>query len=70
MVRIKLWHRVFALTALATLLAVAAMLLVQQRAFQRGLLDYVNQIDRHWLPYIGTTTAGRACVVIASAFTS
>lgn len=46
MLRIKLWHRVFVVTALATLLAVATMLVVQQRTFQRGLLDYVNQIDR------------------------
>lgn len=44
--RFKLWHRVFAVTALATLLAVATMLLVQQHTFRRGLLDYVNQIDR------------------------
>lgn len=44
--RLKLWHRVFAVTALATLLAVATMLLVQQHNFRRGLLDYVNQIDR------------------------
>lgn len=46
MLRIKLWHRIFVVTALATLLAVATMLVVQQRTFQRGLLDYVNQIDR------------------------
>ena len=46
MFRIKLWHRVFALTALATLLALAALLLVQQRNFQSGLLDYVNQLNR------------------------
>lgn len=44
--RFKLWHRVFAVTALATLLAVATMLLVQQHTFRRGLLDYVNQLDR------------------------
>ncbi len=36
----------FALTALATLLALAALLLVQQRSFQSGLLDYVNQLNR------------------------
>ena len=46
MLRIKLWHRIFVVTALATMLAVATMLVVQQRTFQRGLLDYVNQIDR------------------------
>lgn len=44
--RVKLWHRVFALTALATLLAVATMLVVQQHSLRRGLLDYVNQLDR------------------------
>ncbi len=33
-------------TALATLLAVATMLVVQQQTFRRGLLDYVNQVDR------------------------
>ncbi len=32
-------------TALATLLAVATMLVVQQETFRRGLLDYVNQVD-------------------------
>jgi len=46
MLRIKLWHRVFAVTALATLLAVVTMVLVQQHMFRRGLLDYVNQLDR------------------------
>jgi two-component system sensor histidine kinase BaeS len=46
MLRIKLWHRVFAVIALATLLAVATMLVVQQQTFRRGLLDYINQIDR------------------------
>lgn len=46
MLRTRLWHRMFALTALATLAAVAAMLFVQQQAFRSGLLDYVNQIDR------------------------
>jgi two-component system sensor histidine kinase BaeS len=46
MLRIKLWHRVFVVTALATLLAVATMLVVQQQTFRDGLLDYVNQIDR------------------------
>lgn len=46
MLRTRLWHRMFALTALATLAAVAAMLLVQQQAFRSGLLDYVNRIDR------------------------
>ncbi len=46
MLRIKLWHRMVALTALATLAAVGGLLLVQQQAFRSGLLDYVNQIDR------------------------
>ena len=46
MLRIKLWHRMVALTALATLAAVGTLLLVQQQAFRSGLLDYVNQIDR------------------------
>lgn len=46
MIRIKLWHRVFGLTALATLLALVALLLVQQRSFQSGLLGYVNQLNR------------------------
>ena len=46
MLRLKLWHRVFALTALATLAAVGSLLLVQQQAFRSGLLEYVNQIDR------------------------
>ncbi len=46
MLRLKLWHRMFALTALATLAAVGSLLLVQQQAFRSGLLEYVNQIDR------------------------
>ena len=45
MLRIKLWHRMVALTALATLAAVGTLLLVQQQAFRSGLLEYVNQID-------------------------
>lgn len=44
--RLRLWHRMFALTALATLGALATMLAVQQHGFRSGLLDYVNQIDR------------------------
>lgn len=46
MMRLRLWHRVFALTALATLGALATLLAVQQQGFRRGLLEYVNQIDR------------------------
>lgn len=41
----RLWHRVLALTAVATLLAVASLLVVQQQAFRRGLLEYVNRLD-------------------------
>ena len=41
----RLWHRVLALTAVATLLAVASLLVVQQQVFRRGLLDYVNRLD-------------------------
>jgi len=39
MLRIKLWHRVFAVTALATLLAVVTMVLVQQHMFRRDPTD-------------------------------
>lgn len=36
----------FALTAVAVLLALSALLWVQQRSFQSGLLGYVNQLNR------------------------
>lgn len=58
MLRTRLWHRMFVLTALATLAAVATMLLVQQQAFRSGLLAYVNQIDHERAATLVPTLAG------------
>ena len=43
--RLRLWHRIFALTALATLAAVVIMLGVQQQGLRRGFLEYLNALE-------------------------
>jgi two-component system sensor histidine kinase BaeS len=44
-VRLRLWQRLFLILAALLLLALGGFVLVQQRAFRAGLLDYVNAID-------------------------
>ncbi|MFO1495591.1 MAG: ATP-binding protein [Lysobacterales bacterium] len=43
--KLRLWHRLFALTALATLAALLTMLMLQQQGFRSGLLAYVNAVE-------------------------
>jgi two-component system, OmpR family, sensor histidine kinase BaeS len=45
-VRLRLWHQLFLLNALLVIAALAGVLLVQQQAFRRGLLDYLSALDR------------------------
>lgn len=44
--RLRLWHQLFLLNALLVVAALAGVLLVQQQAFRRGLLDYLGALDR------------------------
>lgn len=44
--RLRLWHQLFLLNALLVVAALAGVLLVQQQAFRRGLVDYLNALDR------------------------
>jgi len=45
-VRLRLWHQLFLLNALLVVAALGGVLLVQQQAFRRGLVDYLNTLDR------------------------
>lgn len=44
--RLRLWHQLFLLNAVLVVAALAGVLLVQQQAFRRGLLDYLAALDR------------------------
>ena len=44
--RLRLWHQLFLLNAVLVVAALGGVLLVQQQAFRRGLLDYLNALDR------------------------
>jgi two-component system, OmpR family, sensor histidine kinase BaeS len=55
--RLRLWHRWFLLSAGLVVLALAAMLVAQERSFRRGLLAHANALEQARLAPIGERLA-------------
>jgi two-component system, OmpR family, sensor histidine kinase BaeS len=55
--RLRLWHRWFLLSAGLVVLALAAMLLAQERSFRRGLLAHANALEQARLSPIAARLA-------------
>ncbi|MBL8298571.1 MAG: HAMP domain-containing protein [Rhodanobacteraceae bacterium] len=55
--RLRLWHQLFLLNAALVIAALAGVLWVQQQAFRRGLLDYLNHLDQQRTAAIAAAVA-------------